>query len=264
MNYILKEWKELSRGKGLWFAIGMVSLITLFLLLEARSFPMEHGFEVFLLSLYDMNVYLLPLLSLFIAGFSIMQEKELKTLMMLMTKKESYRSLLLKKSIAIHVITITMFVGLYFVFAMLMKVFLAFTIPSFLYFLLTVVIFLLIFNQIGLMLGSVCTTRMQLVGSAVFTWFFFIFLLDLIFLYYLPTVTYDNVAMFSFFYFLDPLHAIRFYFETTLSIFSLEYMSRLMEKMLWMSPAKFLITTIIFWLVVSYEMAIWLRSKGEK
>ncbi|MGO4888457.1 ABC transporter permease subunit [Anaerobacillus sp. MEB173] len=264
MNYIVKEWKELSRGKGLWLSIAMVALVSVFLLLEARTFPLEQGFEVYLLSLYDMNVYLLPLLSLFLSAFAIMQEKEMKTLMMVMTKKESYRSFLLKKSLSIHVITLGLFIGLYFIMAVPMKLYLSFSVTSFLTFLLTVIIYLLIFNQIGIFIGSICTSRMQLVGAAVFTWFFFIFLVDLIFLYYLPAVSYDNVTMFSVFYFLDPLHAIRFFFETSLGIFSLEYMSRLMEKLVWMSPAKFLLVNVIIWIIVAFELAVQLHSKGEK
>ncbi|MFV8827724.1 copper ABC transporter permease [Alkalihalobacterium sp. APHAB7] len=264
MMYLAKEWKELSRAKGLWLALGIVMILSILLLLEARSFPIEHGFQVFLLSLYEMQVFLIPLLSLFLASFTIMQEKELKTLMILMTKKESYRSFLLKKSFAIHGITLGVFISWYIIFAIPMKLFLSFNSIDFLYFLISISALLLIFNQIGFLMGSLCNTRMQLVGANTFIWFFFIFLVDLIFLYALPYVTYSNVTIFSVFYFLDPLHTLKFFLETSLGVFSLEYMSRLMEKVVWMSPSLFFISNLIIWMVVSFELAVFLRNKGDR
>ncbi|WP_017756242.1 ABC transporter permease subunit [Calidifontibacillus oryziterrae] len=264
MNYIWKEWKEQSRGKGIWISLAMVVLLSLFILLEAKSIPSEQGFTVFLLSLHEMNVFILPLLSLFIASFAIIQEKELKTLMILTTKRETYRSFLLKKSIAIHAVTLAIFVSWYFIFALIMKLYFVFNIFHFLVFLSTVITFIVVFNQIGLFLGSICNTRMQLIGANIFTWFLFVFLTDLLFLYFLPAVSYDNITIFSLFFFLDPLHSIRFYLESSLGVFSLEHMSRLMEKMVWASPSIFLLLDLAIWLVISFELSSLLRGKGEQ
>src|SRR5690625_8002744 len=79
MPYIWKEWLEQVRGKGLWLGLAMVMVASLFLITEARSFPADVGFEAVLLSLFDMNIYLLPLFTMFIASFSIFQEEELET-----------------------------------------------------------------------------------------------------------------------------------------------------------------------------------------
>lgn len=264
MNYIWKEWKEQSRGKGIWLALLMVALLSLFILLEARSIPSEQGFTVFLLSLHEMNVFILPLLSLFIASFSIIQEKELKTLMILTTKRETFRSFLFKKSIAIHAVTLAIFVAWYFIFAIIMKLFFTFNTTHFLAFLVTVIIYIIIFNQIGLFLGSICNTRMQLIGANIFAWFLLVFLADLLFLYFLPSVSYDNIQIFSVFFFLDPLHTILFFLETSVDVFSLEHMSRLMDKMVWASPSVFLILDLIIWVALSFELSILLRGKGER
>ncbi|MEX2414584.1 MAG: copper ABC transporter permease, partial [Paenibacillaceae bacterium] len=207
MTYLMKEWKEQSRGKGLWLGFSMIVIISLFILLESRTLPSEHGFTMFLLSLYEMNMLLIPLISLFISSFALMQEKELKTLLILTTKKESYVSFLIKKSWSIQVITIGLFASWYLLLAILAKASLDFNGLHFLYFLITNTVLLIIFNQIGLFLGSICTHRMQLVGATIFTWFLFVFLIDLIFLYLLPWVNDDNVPIFSVFFFLDPLHA---------------------------------------------------------
>lgn len=264
MNYIWKEWKEQSRGKGIWLALAMVILLSFFILLEARSLPTEQGFTVFLLSLYEINVFILPLLSIFIASFSIIQEKELKTLMILTTKQESYQSFLAKKSIAVQTVIVAVFISWYFLFAIVMKFFFDFNNSYFLVFLVTVISLLIIFNQIGIFLGSVCRTRMQLIGANIFTWFFFVFLADLLFLYLLPNVSYDNVQTFSVFFFLDPLHTIPFYLETALGVFSLDHMSRLMEKMVWASPSLFLIIDIIVWVALSFVLSVLLKGKGDR
>ncbi|WP_458412087.1 copper ABC transporter permease [Schinkia sp. CFF1] len=264
MNYIWKEWKEQSRGKGIWLALAMVILLSVFILLEARSLPSEQGFTVFLLSLFEMNVFILPLLSIFIASFSIIQEKELKTLMILTTKRESFQSFLLKKSAAVQAVILGVFIAWYFVFAVIMKFYFYFNVSYFIAFLLSVIFLIIIFNQIGILLGSICHTRMQLIGANIFTWFLFVYLADLLFLYILPTVSYDNVQTFSIFFFLDPIHAIPFYLETSLGVISTDHMSRLMEKMVWASPVLFLVIDVIFWVALSFVLSILLKRKGER
>ncbi|WP_210364326.1 ABC transporter permease subunit [Bacillus sp. REN3] len=264
MNYIWKEWLEQARGKGLWLGLAMVMLSSFFLLQEARSYPDELGFDAFLLSLYDLNILLIPILALFISSFSIFQEKELKTSMILLTKKESNRSLLLKKSMAIQSVVIGIFTAWYFILAIVMKWYLQFQLTSFLYFLATVIALLLIFNQLGLFLGNITQTKMQLIGAVIFTWFLFVFLVDLAFIQAIPSVSYENVRLFSWLYFLDPMHTLRFYLETSLGLFSLNHMSRLMEKMVWLAPWKFLLIDLAVWLIVIFELSILFRSKGEK
>lgn len=260
--YIWKEWKELSRGKGLWLSLSMAMIISLFILWQSKSLPSDQGFEVYLLSLYEMNVFLIPLLSLFISSFAVMQEKEQKTLMILLTKKESYRSFFLKKSIGVQFITISVFLCWYFALAFPMKFMLFFDVSSFFVFLLTFLTLLFIFNQIGLLLGSICENRMQLVGANIFTWFFFIFLLDLLFLYILPMINEENITAFSVFYFLDPLHTLHFYLETALGLYPLDHLSRLMKKMVWLPPKHLLWITFLIWSIVSFELAVRLKSRG--
>lgn len=264
MNYIWKEWLEQSRGKGLWLGLAMVILTSIFLMMEATSYPDELGFDAYLFSLYDLNIFLIPILALFISSFSIFQEKELKTSMILLTKKESNRSLLLKKSIAIQTVVIGVFVAWYFILALGMKWFLQFELSSFLYFVATTAALLLIFNQLGLFLGNITHTKMQLIGATIFTWFLFVFLIDLAFIQAIPSVSYENVKLFSWLYFLDPMHTLRFFLETSLGLFSLNNMSRIMEKMIWMAPWKFLLIDLVFWLVALFELSILFRSKGDK
>ncbi|MEH7074809.1 ABC transporter permease subunit [Neobacillus drentensis] len=262
MTYIWKEWKELSRGKGLWLALSTAMIISVFILWQSKSLPSNQGFEVYLVSLYEMNVFLIPLLSLFISSFAVIQEKEQKTLMIILTKKESYRSFFLKKTIGVQLITVLMFLCWYFALALPMKFVFFFHVSSFWVFLLTFLTLLIIFNQIGLFLGSICDNRMQLIGANILTWFFFIFILDLLFLYFLPRVNEENITAFSVVYFLDPLHTLHFYLETALGLYPLDHMSRLMKKMVWLPPKYLLPITLLVWLTLSFELSIRLRRRG--
>jgi len=262
MTYIWKEWIEQTRGKGLWLGLAMVIVASLFIFLEAMNSPFEQSFQALIISLYEMHVFLLPLLCLFVASFTVIHEKELKTLMMIITKKESYRSFLFKKSLAVHTIVITLFVGWYLVLAVPMKLFLSFDGMAYLSFLLTVVIFILIFNQIGLFIGTFCTNRMQVVGVTIFTWFLFIFLYDLVLLYQLPAVTHENVMFFSVLFFLQPLNTLRLYLESAIGVFSLDYMSYLMDKFIWLSPQTFMWLNLAVFLVIFFEVAVWSKRKG--
>lgn len=261
--YIWKEFLEQMRGKGLWLGVGTLMLTTLFLIAEARSFPSDLGFEAMLLSVFDMNMYLLPLFTVFLASFSVFQEKELKTSMILLTKKESTWTFLLKKSISIQLVLISAFIGMYLILALFMKGFLVFHLSSFLYFLLVIIVFLFIFNQIGIFLGVACSTKMQLVGANILTWFFIVFLFDLIFLYFLPAVTFNNLRIFSWIYFLDPIHTMRFYLETRIGLFSTSHMSRMMEKFIFMDLGNFMLINVILWPTILLGLSLLFRNGGR-
>lgn len=262
MAYIWKEGLEQARGKGLWLGLCLIMFASIFIIAEARSFPAELGFEAMLLSLFDTNMYLVPLFSMFLSSFSMFQEKEMKTAVILLTKKESTWSYLLKKTFAIQAVIITAFIGTYFVLALFMKGFLAFHLSSFLHFILVMIVFLLIFNQIGIFLGTFCKTKMQLVGANILTWFLLVFLIDLIFLYFLPAITFDNLRLFSWIYFLNPMHALRFYLETNLNLFGLTHLSRLMDQFIFMAPWKFLLINAVVWPLVFYGLALFIRKAG--
>jgi ABC-2 type transport system permease protein len=263
MPYIWKEFLEQVRGKGLWLGIGVMMLTSLFLISEARFFPDELGFEALLLSIYDMNIYLVPLFALFLASFSIYQEKELKTDMILLTKKESYVSFLLKKTYATQLVIIATFFVAYLILAIFMKVFVGFDVYAFLIFVLVLGALLLIFNQLGIFLGSIAKSKMQLVGANILVWFFFIFLLDLVFLYVLPAIDYHNVEIFGWFYFMDPLHTLRFLLETELGLFSLGNLSTLMGDFIVMSPWVFFILNLIVWPGLFFLLSLLARRVGE-
>lgn len=262
MSYIWKEWLEQVRSKGLWLGLAMLMLTSLFLIAEARSFPKDLGFEALLLSLFDLNIYLIPLFTIFLSSFSIFQEKELKTNMILLTKKESVTSFLFRKSIAIQFTILAAFIGAHFILAFFMIGFLSFHIMSFLHFIMMLIVFIIIFNQVGIFLGSISKTKMQLIGFNILTWFFVVFLIDLVFLYILPLITFDNLRFFSWLYFLNPMHTLRFYLEVELGMFSMSHMSRLMEQFVFMDAWIFLLINVIIWPLVFFGLSILLKKRG--
>src|SRR5690625_513899 len=264
MPYIWKEWLEQVRSKGLWLGLAMLMLTSLFLIAEARSFPADLGFEALLLSLFDMNVYLIPLFAMFLSSFSTFQEKELKTDMSLLTKRESAVSFLWRKSMAIQFAMFATFIGAYFILAFFMIGFLSFHLTSFIHFLIVMVAFLLIFNQLGIFLGTMSQTKMQLIGVNILAWFFFVFFTDIIFLYLLPAITFENLRIFSWLYFLDPMHTLRFYLEVELGLFSMSHMSRMMESFVFMDAWIFLLINIVLWPLLFFGASVVLQKRGGR
>ncbi|AMX83497.1 copper ABC transporter permease [Geobacillus subterraneus] len=264
MSYIWKEWLELSRGKAFWLFFLLVVAASLSVLMSAKSLPAEHGLTIFLQMLFDMNAYIVPLLCLFFASFSVMQEKEQRTMVMIVVKSGPPWMFLWKKSAAIQLITMTVFVIWYFVLIIPAKFLFVFHLSYFLSFLLATMVLVFIFNQIGIWLGFACKTKIQLIGANLFAAFFFIYLYDFALLSVLPSVTYDNVHVFSFVYFLQPLHALRFYLETSLGMFSLDYLSRTMKKFFSFSPGVLVALNIAVWGMGALAASMLWSRKGEE
>lgn len=262
MPYFWKEFLEQTRGKGLWLGLGLVALTSLVLIAQARSYPADLGFEALLMSLFDMNVYLLPLLAMFLTSFSVFQEKEQKTLLMLITRRESGFSFLLHKSLALQAVLLGAFVGLYLLLAVPMKALLNFHPASFLYFLLSLLVFLAIFVQVGVFLGVVARNKMQLIGANILTWFVVVFLLDLAYLYFLPAVNVENVKLFAWLYFLNPIHAVRMMLENKLALFSLGGMSRMMGKLVFLNPMIFALLNLLLWPTLFFGLSLTVRNAG--
>lgn len=264
MNFIWKEWLEISRGKAFWLFFILVVATSFSVFLNTKNLPVDEGFAVFLLTLFEMNIYVIPILCLFFASFAVMQEKEFKTLLMMMARSGSYGSFLWRKSVAVQTITIGMFLLSYFVLMIPVKFVFSFHATHFLSFLAAITVLIVIFNQIGLLLGSVCRTKIQLIGANLFVLFFFLYLYDFVLLYMLPNVTYDNVQSFALLYFLQPMHTLRFFLETSLGVFSLDYLSRTMEKFFSFPPLTLVALNIVVWVGIVFFASVLFYRKGEQ
>ena len=261
MNFIWKEWKENIRGKGLWLAIGTIILVSVLLLVKSTSLSYDQGLYILLINLFDTLIYFIPILYLFIGAFSIFQEKEQKTLVMLLTRQESYWTFLAKKSIGMHIVLLSPVIIWFFLFLIPLKMYFKADIGTYLVFVLSITVLMLVFTQIGALVGSISRSRMQIAGIAVIIWFYFFFLHDFALLSTIQGVTHDNVKLFSIAYFLNPIQAVRMYLETGVGIYSFGHMSRLLKSFMWLQPGAFLGASLIFWMAATFISSVLLHRK---
>ncbi|WP_318506654.1 ABC transporter permease [Bacillus sp. T3] len=263
MHYIWKEWKESIRGKGFWFSLAIIVLVSISLLVSSSTLSFEHGFFVLLINLFDAFVYFIPILCLFLGAFAIFQEKEQKTLIMLLTKRDSYPSFLLKKSLAIHTVLIGPIFIWFLVYLVPIKFIFELNFISFSTFLITLVCLLLVFSQIGIFIGSISSSKMQIIGFTIAIWFYFFFLHDFILLSLLSDVTYENVKWFSSLYFLNPIQVARIFLESSLGVYSFEHMSKLLKSFMWIKPGLFLLINTSLFMMISFGLAVIFHRKEE-
>ena len=263
MHYIWKEWKENIRGKGLWLALSIIVLISVSILFRSTALSFDKGFYVLLINLFDTIIYFIPILCLFIGAFSIFQEKEQKTLIMLLTKKDNYTSFLLRKSLGLYTVVLVPILVWFFLYLLLLKFNFQLDIKAYFIFILAIVAMSLVFLQMGAAIGSFSTSRMQIIGYTIFVWFYFFFLHDFLLLSLLPDITYENVKVFSAGYFLNPLQSVRMFLETGMGVYSFGHMSRLLQAFMWTKPVFFLLGNLIFWFITSIAAAIIFHRKED-
>jgi len=261
MHYIWKEWKENIRGKGLWLSLSIIVLLSISILFRSSALAFDKGFYILLINLFDTIIYFIPLLCLFIGAFSIFQEKEQKTLTMLLTKKDNYGSFLLKKSLGLYTVVLIPLLIWFFLYLVFIKFQYQLDIKAYLVFIASILILSLLFIQMGAAIGSFSRSRMQILGGTIFVWFYFFFLHDFILLSFLPDVSYETVKLFSILSFINPLQAIRIFLETGMGVYSFGHMSKLLQEFMWTKPIFFLLGNIAFWLLVSFSTAVLFNRK---
>jgi len=261
MHYIWKEWKENIKGKGLWLSFGIIVLVSIGLLYKSSNLSFDQGFYVLLINLFDAVIYFIPIICLFLGAFAIFQEKEQKTLIMLLTRRDDYKSFLLQKSIAVHSVLLGPVLLWFFAYLIIIKFFFQPDLKAYLAFLLSLLCLFLIYTQLGLLIGSISRSRMQIVGFTVAVWFYFFFLHDFILLSFLSDVTYENVKGFSAAYFINPLQAARMFLESSLGVYSFDHMSKLLQSFMWMKPGLFLMANAVLLLFTSYILAVIFHRK---
>jgi ABC-type transport system involved in multi-copper enzyme maturation permease subunit len=261
MHYIWKEWKENIRGKGLWLALSIIVLISISILGYSTALSFDKGFYVLLLNLFDTIIYFIPILCLFIGAFSIFQEKEQKTLIMLLTKKDTYASFLVGKSLGLYSVVLIPLLSWFFIYLLFLKFTFELDIKAYFIFILAIVTMAIVFLQMGAAIGSFSRSRMQIIGYTIFVWFYFFFLHDFLLLSFLPGITNENVKLFSIGYFLNPLQSVRMFLETGMGVYSFGHMSRLLQAFMWTKPIFFLLGNLLFWLTASITTAIVFHRK---
>ncbi|THE13247.1 copper ABC transporter permease [Bacillus timonensis] len=262
MHFIWKEWKEHIRSKGLWFSFIIVVFISISTLFKSSSLSFEQGIYVLLLNLFETLLYFIPIFCLFLGAFSIFQEKEQKTLVMLLTRNIPYSSFLFKKSIAIHSVLLVPIVSWFFLYLVPTKFMFQVDLKSYAIFVVSICSLCLIFTQFGILIGCMSHTKMQMIGYSIFIWFYFFFIHDFILLSFLPSVSYENVKLFSMVYFLNPLQASRMFLETGVGVFSFGHMSKLLQSFMWTNPTFFFLGNLAVLLCLSFTLAVFLNRRS--
>ncbi|PLR79027.1 copper ABC transporter permease [Bacillus sp. V3-13] len=261
MYYIWKEWKESIRGKGFWLAGIIIVVLSAALLFQSSVLSFDKGFYIVLINLFDAFIYVIPVLCLFLSAFSVYQEKEQKTLIMLLSKQESYFTFLVKKSLAIHVVLTGLILIWFFIYLVPLKFYFQPDLSAYLTFIFAVLCLMIVFIQIGAFIGSIGRSKIQIVGFTVLIWFYFFFLHDIVLLSLLPDVSYENVKLFSAAFFLNPIQAVRVYLESGLGVYTSGHMSKLFESFLWTKPAIFLTANLVIWLTISMAASVTMHRK---
>lgn len=263
IQYIKKEFLEQIRSNGVWIAMILIFIASVMLLSEARGYPDENATAAFLLNSFDMFIYIIPLIGMFLAAFSVYSEKENKTFQMIITKRESFASFFFKKSISLQIVLLSLFTMLFVLLYGLASLTLTMEIDYFLLHLVTLLTLILIFNQFGILIGSLSSSKMQMIGLIIFVWFFMIFLVDVIFLYFIPMINYNNVHIFSYFFFMHPFHVARMFLEYGMDIFSTNNLSSLMNRLVILSPNAYMVINIIVWPILLLLLTMLFRNDGE-
>lgn len=263
MHYIIKEFLESYRSKGIWIMMGILFLTSIFILSVAKSYPVELGFETFLLNLFDMNMLVLPILAILFSGLSLFNEKESRSMQILLTKKESKLSFLLKKTLAIHIVLIISYLVLLFILFSLSKLLLVVDFKAILIFVVSMSTLILICNQLGILIGKFSKTKLELMTFSIIAWFILVILLDLVYMFNIPRVNYDNASIFGFLYFIDPLHTIRLFLEEQLGLFSMNNLSALLTSVIKFRPTLYMGLTIVIWPIVLFLLTWLIPNRGD-
>lgn len=265
MHYIWKEWKENTKGKGVWLSFAIVVLVSISLLFRSSALSFDQGFYIILISLFDALAYFIPIFCLFLGAFTLFQEKEQKTLIMLLTRREHFSSFLLKKSIAVQIVLLGPIAVWFILYYIPLKFFFQTDGKAYIAYIISILCLMIVFTQLGLLIGSVSRSRMQIVGFSIAIWFYFFFLHDLILLSFLSEVTHENVKLFSSLYFLNPIQSARIFLESALGVYSFDHMSKLLQSFMWLKPEVFLLGNVIVIVLISFAAgAVFHRKEGAE
>lgn len=179
-------------------------------------------------------------------------------------KKRYVYRLFIKKTIAVQTLLIIPIVAWFLIYLLPIKFLFEIDFISYGALIVSFICLTLVFTQLGMMIGSVSRSKMQIVGFAVAIWFYFFFLHDFILLSFLSDVSYDNVKFFSIVYFLNPISAARIFLESALGTYNFDHMSKLLQTFMWLKPGIFLLINVCFYMIVSFAIGVVFHRKEGK
>jgi ABC-type transport system involved in multi-copper enzyme maturation permease subunit len=262
MLFLLKEWKEMYRSKIVGSSIFLILSVSLLIIRQMISYNSEITLSQLFVPLFQANMYFIPLLSMIIASFSIQQEKLQKTMPILLTRYVSPMQFFWQKSLSIHVIMGSIIGISYLLITLFSKFYVQVSFMPFIYFLLSIIFISMIFNQLGCFLGYITENRIRLLSYILIIWLFYLFIYDLILIYFVPSIHSSDVFLFSIFYFLSPINTMRYFLNVKLNVFDMDSFSLMFDHVTFHSPTLILFLNLLFYLGISYGLGLLALKKG--
>ncbi|RYG73682.1 hypothetical protein EU245_05090 [Lentibacillus lipolyticus] len=264
MIMIAKEWKEFYRSALFIITAGMIIISSWFVLFPYGGMDIPVAFRTGIVSVFQVSVYLLPLLATVYGAFAMAEEKNQRTLPMLLARGMTIHQFVLRKYLSLVTIFAPAILAAY-VIAMIpaKSVFTDFPLQEFVLFAVSTIFLAVIFIAIGMLLGSVIGQKLTLVGFIIGTWLAFIYFIDLLLMYWLPNIAMKDVLGFSIIYFLSPLHAVQYFLFTKLDVYEFSDTSVLYDHFTFQSPWLVLIGNMVIWVAGAIGLSILvLKRKG--
>lgn len=264
MVMISKEWKELYRSAIFLMIIILIFLSTSFVLYQFRGMDMEVSFRTGLVPVFQSSIYFLPLLATVYGAFSVLLEKNQRTLIMFTARGKKLSEFIPGKLIALFAVFLPTILVAYTIALLPAKmVFGELVLYDFMIFLLSIIILSAIFLAIGVLLGAGIDQKLKLMGAAIGIWLGLIYLFDLLLMYWLPSISLNDVLFFSIIYFLSPINAVRYFLFVKLNVYQLSDLSVVYEHFTFQSPWLILIANAVLWIGICIIASIYvLKRKG--
>jgi ABC-type transport system involved in multi-copper enzyme maturation permease subunit len=255
MNYLEKEFKEIWRNKFLVMISGIICLSALFIFLQIKSLHFELTIVSFLLPLFKINIYFIPIIAMIAGAFSVHQDIANKTLDILLSRFVTPFQYILQKTLSINLVISALFVLIYFIIYVIISIFIETNWLSFFYFLISIIILGNIFIQIGCYLGSLFHERMKLISAVFGVWFSLIFLYDLILIYLIPVIDGENILFFTASYFLSPIKTVDYFLMIKLGIYNSYDIHAILNLLSFQHPFTILLIVSLLWLVSMFILS---------
>ncbi|MFD1040501.1 ABC transporter permease [Virgibacillus byunsanensis] len=261
---ILKEWKEFYRSSLLVMTFGLVVLFAWFILFQYRGMDVPVSFRTGLVPIFQTSLYFLPLLATVYGAFSMVLEKSQRTLPILLARGMTIQQFVLQKFLALFSAFLPTIATAYLVAMIPAKlVFGSISIKEFALFIFSIILLTAVFIAIGILLGAMINQKLTLIGAIIGIWLALIYLFDLFLMYWLPSVSMNDIAGFSIIYFLSPVHAVQYFLFVELNVYKLSDLSVIYEQFTFQSTWLVLISNVLFWIGIAICGSIYvLKRKG--
>lgn len=167
-----RELKLGFRNSWTYSFLILLTIFTIVILLLHSTIPTNQGYTEMTGTVINMTLYLLPLITLLLGGFSLTTEKEDGEWSLLSTYPISSYSFLWGKWLGLSIIKITMILFSFGIAGLLITLFgQGLNIQTFIFFLLFSIALAIVYLSISFLIGSIAKNRWQSLIGGITIWF---------------------------------------------------------------------------------------------